>query len=307
MTCSIRKIFPVGDIITANMKLDNKAVRFIIGKRKQEMSTYQISKLMKVSERRVNQILEKYYKTGEIPILGKNIGRPKTILSEEQKEFIISEYKQCRSSASILEKIIKLKHNLLINHNKIHQVLLEAKLAKSIGKKVRKKKWIRYERKHSLSAVHLDWMYDHHRGKWILVVLDDASRKILAYGEFQNATVENTIFVLKQAMEYGKIREVITDHGSQFTANKFDKKGNANSLFEEFCKANGIKHILCRIKHPQSNGKVERWFGLYRRHRDAFATLQDFVYWYNQVRPHLSLNFEKLETPEQAFLRKFKK
>ncbi|MBI4139964.1 IS481 family transposase, partial [Candidatus Woesearchaeota archaeon] len=27
-------------------------------------------------------------------------------------------------------------------------------------------------------------------------------------------------------------------------------------------------------------------------------------YWYNEKRPHRSLNFEALETPQQAFLRK---
>jgi hypothetical protein len=53
-------------------------------------------------------------------------------------------------------------------------------------------------------------------------------------GEFDHATVENTIFVLKKAMNYGKIKEVITDRGSQFTSNKFDKKGNHKSKFAEF-------------------------------------------------------------------------
>ena len=113
--------------------------------------------------------------------------------------------------------------------------------------------------------------------------------------------------MLKQALEYGKIKQVITDHGPQFTANKFDSKGNAYSQFEEFCKDNKIKHILCRVKHPQSNGKIERWFGLYKQKGKFFLTLKEFVYWYNHVKPHLSLDFEKLETPEQAFRRKFKK
>jgi len=33
--------------------------------------------------------------------------------------------------------------------------------------------------------------------------------------------------------------------------------------------------------------------------------LQEFVYWYNHVKPHLSLNLEELETPVKAFRRKF--
>ena len=35
-----------------------------------------------------------------------------------------------------------------------------------------------------------------------------------------------------------------------------------------------------------------------------FKSLDEFVYWYNYVKPHMSLNFDELETPYQAFLRK---
>jgi putative transposase len=177
---------------------------------------------------------------------------------------------------------------------------------KELKKSRRRKSWVRYERNHSLSAVHMDWLYDEQRGKNVIAVIDDASRMILAYGEFDHATVENSILVLKKALKYGKIREVITDRGSQFTANKIDKKGEHKSKFAEFCKSQEIKQILCRVKHPQSNGKIERWFGLYRQKRNMYDSLQDFVYWYNQIKPHLSLNFDELETPIQAFRRKFK-
>ena len=271
------------------------------------MSTYQIKREVGISERRVNQIIYEYKKTGILPVVGFQTGRPKKFLTEEERNLILNEFNETHFSASILEKIIKGKYSIIIYHNKIHELLLQEGFAKAIGMKIRKKKWIRYERKHSLTAVHMDWYYDSSTGKWITAVLDDASRMILAYGEFEHATAENTIGVLKLALEYGKIKQVITDHGSQFTANKFDSKGNAYSQFEEFCKENKIKHILCRIKHPQSNGKIERWFGLYKQKGKFFFTLKEFVYWYNHIKPHLSLNFEELETPAQAFERKFKK
>ncbi|MEM3444759.1 MAG: hypothetical protein QW115_02150, partial [Thermoplasmata archaeon] len=40
------------------------------------------------------------------------------------------------------------------------------------------------------------------------------------------------------------------------------------------------------------------------RHRWDFNTLEEFVYWYNWVRPHMSLNLEILETPGEALYRK---
>lgn len=289
------------------MKLNKGKIAYIVREMKKGITTYQISRNIQVSISRVYQIWRSYKTTGKMPVVGFQTGRPRKPLTEEQRSLILKEFNETHFSASILEKIIKDRHSVLINHNRIHELLLQEGFAKAIGMKIRKRKWVRYERKHSLTAVHMDWYYDSTTGKWITAALDDSSRMILAYGEFEHATVENTICVLKQALEYGKIKQVITDHGPQFTANKFDSKGNAYSQFEEFCKENKIKHILCRIKHPQSNGKIERWFGLYKQKGKFFATLKEFVYWYNHVKPHLSLNFEELETPAQAFERKFKR
>jgi len=65
----------------------------------------------------------------------------------------------------------------------------------------------------------------------------------------------------------------------------------------------GIKPILARVKHPQTNGKLERFFGEYKRHRSDFSSFEEFINLYNN-RPHRSFNFQSLETPEMAFRRK---
>ena len=289
------------------MKLTKQKMEYIVRNRKKGMSTYMLGKHVKVTERRVNQILAGYKRTGILPVLGRNLGRPRKKISADERDIIMDSQHKYDACAVYLEGIIRNKYDLHINHNRIHRVLLEEGLVNPIGMKIRKKKWIRYERKHSLSAVHMDWAYDPKIDKQIIAVIDDASRMILAFGEYESASVENTIEVLKRALQLGQIHEVITDHGSQFTANKFDEKGNAHSQFAEFCKEHGIKQIICRVKHPQSNGKIERWFGLYRQKRYHYETLEAFVYWYNHIKPHASLNFEELETPAQAFRRKFKK
>lgn len=181
--------------------------------------------------------------------------------------------------------------------------MVQEDLAKPKGKKdVRKKDWIRYERRHSLTAVHLDWYYDPVKEQWVLPVLDDASRKMLSLMEERSATTDASIQAMEQALVHGRIRQCITDHGTQFT-----KDDRGRSGFEEFLKARGIKHILCRVKHPQSNGKSEKFNDLYGNHRHAFKTKEEFMRWYNEVRPHRSLRFDVLETPEQAFLRKMRK
>ena len=132
-------------------------------------------------------------------------------------------------------------------------------------------------------------------------MLDDASRKLLDLIECKSPTSEASIEGLKQAMKHGRIMQCISDHGSQFISNI-----GGDSMFKEFLNENGIHQILCRIKHTQSNGKVEKFFDLYQNKRNLFKTREEFIAWYNEVRPHSSLNFEVLETPQQAFIRKMK-
>ena len=45
--------------------------------------------------------------------------------------------------------------------------------------------WVRYERKHSLSAVHIDLHVSGWSDLKVCVIIDDASRMILAGGEFK--------------------------------------------------------------------------------------------------------------------------
>ena len=65
-----------------------------------------------------------------------------------------------------------------------------------------------------------------------------------------------------------------------------------------------IQHILARVKHPQTNGKMERWFQTYAKNRQRLENFEEFVWWYNCRRPHQSLNWEVMETPYKAFYRK---
>jgi hypothetical protein len=50
--------------------------------------------------------------------------------------------------------------------------------------KQKRRKWVRYERKHSLSAGHIDWHEWDGTSIKVCVILDDASRMMLAGGEF---------------------------------------------------------------------------------------------------------------------------
>jgi putative transposase len=282
------------------MKLNKTKIIEILRKKNQGISSYQARKDAGVTERRVNQIWQKYDQTEKIPELGKP-GRPPKPIQELEIKLVKDVYAKYKASASVLEKLIMRDYNQHIPHNRIHKILLREGLAMRIQYIPRKKTWIRYERKHSLTAVHIDWHQRPNDGIWVFAVQDDASRAMLALIETESPTTEKSIVGMNEALKFGPIRECISDHGSQFTSNI-----GGESKFKEFLDANSIKQILCRIKHPQSNGKVEKFFHLYERHRDDFMTIKEFKHWYNEVRPHMSLNFELLETPWQAFQRKMR-
>jgi len=132
------------------------------------------------------------------------------------------------------------------------------------------------------------------------------NRRILAGGEFDAETTDNALQLLKEAMDrFGwltSIGQVLTDRGTQFYANKRDKNGNADSRFEEFLEKNKIKHIKARVKHPQTNGKLEKWNDTYERNRFRFDNFDNFMNWYNTVRFHESLDTKWfLQTPDIAF------
>ncbi len=160
---------------------------------------------------------------------------------------------------------------------------------------------------YGMSAGHIDWHEDEKESIKVCAVLDDASRKILAGGEFANINTENTMRVIDQMVErywiICPLRELIMDHGAEFGAHRRDENGQWDSEFKQHIVNLGIKPILARVKHPQTNGKIEKWFDTYRRFRKLFSSFEEFVDRYNN-RPHGSLNFEELETPEQAFWRK---
>jgi putative transposase len=143
------------------LKLTPAKVKYIIRAKTNNISSRIISIEMKVSIRTVNRVWGHRMKNKE-PLASRKFGRPKTYLNEAEKRLILGIHKEQNSGARRLEKIIEHKYGRHISHNSIHQVLLENGLANENKKKKRRRKpWIRYERKHSLTAGHLDW---HTRG-----------------------------------------------------------------------------------------------------------------------------------------------
>jgi putative transposase len=81
-------------------------------------------------------------------------------------------------------------------------------------------------------------------------------------------------------------------------------KAVAISTFQQYLVGRKINHILGRVHHPQTNGKIERFYETFQSKLMYFESIDEFITWYNTKRPHMSLNWDALETPIQAFYRK---
>jgi len=286
------------------VKLNERKIRWIIQEKLRGRGAGEIALIQRVTHRRIEQIWQTYKRTGVAPTL-KQPGRPKgEPIRLHEPALVLKAYDQLKVNALTLERVLRDVHDVTIPHNRIHTILKEAGRALPQPSKQTGRKWVRYEREHSMSLWHTDWkqLPDSH---WWIAYMDDASRLIVAYGVFEQATAENTIKVLQDAItKHGRPREILTDRGSQFYANEGERREKGVSQFEAHLAENGIKHMLCRVNHPQTNGKLERFYGVYEQKRHQFKSIDEYVHWHNQIKPHLSLNIETLETPIQAFHRK---
>lgn len=270
--------------------------------RKGEQSTYKIAKQQDITPRYARMLHRRYltvqpYLVDQIHI-GKCGRKPVPLTGYEEMDIMDAKRNYPDIGAVGLEKILRRK-GTHISHNKIHTYLKSMGLAKAEPKKGRRRKWIRYERKHSNSLWHTDW-HETSIGQ-LIAYLDDASRYIVAFGIFRNATTENSLKVFYEGLKRcGTPKQLITDHGSQFC-----KDENQNYRFRNEIQAKGTELILARVKHPQTNGKQEKFHHTFDRLLRYFGNAEKAVEYYNFKRPHTSLEKDgKLVTPYEAFILK---
>jgi putative transposase len=284
-------------------KLNKKKVKWIVREvDKGEQGAWTIGHIQNITDRHVRRVYSKY-KDGSDPVF-KKCGRKAKPITDKERKLVIKTYKEYLASATMIEQILDEK-GVHINHNRIHKIMLEEGLAKPNIKKQKKRKYKCYERKHSLSLAHTDWAT--YKGKQFILFEDDASRFILAHGEFWSANKINTTKVFKNSLKYGIYKQLHSDNGTVFRANDKEgmKKGECD--FQKEVKSFGIKQIFTRVRYPQGNGKLERLNGTIKQLWKKLGSLDKAVHHYNFKRPHSGLTNGKLRTPYQAFIEKSRK
>lgn len=287
-------------------KLNKRKLEWIIGEMKKgNLSVYQIAKQQKISKWHVWRLYKKYLQIRELPV-PKPPGRKPEEIPEKERKLVLEMKKKHPAGPVALEIILKREKEIHIPHNKIYRILKEAGYVKNQPNKQKKRKFCRYERKHTNSLWHGDWTELDRKN--LLIYEDDASRLITGYGLFDKATTDHSIEVFEAGVrEFGVPKQLHTDHGSQFHSNEGPIRKTGKSRFKQRVKELGTQHILARISHPQGNGKLERLFQTIEKLYKHFGSLDEAVYYYNYKRFHMSLGNGEPETPHEAYLRKMKK
>ena len=312
--CSVRKLFrqtlgfnPEFFSELGMTKLTNAKLKWIVRKSKIGMSSKCIAEAMNVSKRRIQQIIKKYKLTKIMPALIRS-RRPKIEISEDKKEAINIAFEETKLSPRLLYYELK-RRGSPVAKNKIYEYCKLKGWVIPDKNKQKKRKRCRYERHHSGSLVHGDAHRTSEDHPYCLLWIDDASRKILS-GIESKKPMNNKQSILsfkqaqKEAWKYNVlIIQANTDRGTEFFSNKKEQNNNSKSKFEIYLEKQEIQHIPSRRKNPQTNGKLERLWQEYNRHRWRYKNLNQWIDWYND-RLHGALKLEWAETPKEAFIRK---
>jgi len=280
-------------------KLNFKKRVWIVKQYLNGISTSKIAMSQLVTPRTVQMLIKSYKQDGWDILKDHKTGRHEINLNPNAEIIILDLRKRFGYGACHIEQILKRK-GFAISHRQIEKLLLRNGLVEPNIKKQRCRKWVRFELPNPNDMAHTDWTYDPFTQKQLSVYIDDRTRLITSFGLFKRATAENSIALLKSAISnYGRPKSVMTDHGSQYYANKADNN-HQNTQFRIALNALGIKHYLARVNRPQTNGKVERFFLTYKTEfiTGTFSNIKEYIKHYNGERLHMSLGYK---TPKEVW------
>jgi transposase InsO family protein len=131
---------------------------------------------------------------------------------------------------------------------------------------------------------------------YLVTVMDDFSRFILAWKLQRDMTSDSFIDVVQDAVDLTGMTEIPMEDRTRLLSD--NGPGYVSRAFRDYLHLVGIRHILASPYHPQTNGKLERYHQSIKRDvnqipYDAPANLNvsiaDFVSYYNNQRYHKAL------------------
>jgi transposase InsO family protein len=170
----------------------------------------------------------------------------------------------------------------------------------------------RFEKEQAGELVQMDtsqhhWLQTVEKPTYLVVLMDDYSRAIMAARIFFEDTTWNNMCVIKEAIEkYGIFKVLYTDNDSMFkyirryTSRHFEYKTDLEKVQTQIHRA--LQELDITLIHhepyqPQSKGKIEKLFGFIQNRfvseskdcsdlKELNLALQKWIKWYNTSHKH---------------------
>jgi len=125
-----------------------------------------------------------------------------------------------------------------------------------------RKSYVKFERDFPNELWHIDFKgyeFFEHLGKlYLLAIMDDRSRYIIAAHWCTDQEETSVLLLLREAFEkWGLPNEILSDNGSQFK----NMIGEPATRYYRLLVKLDVQPVYHRPNHPQTKGKLERWFG----------------------------------------------
>ena len=273
----------------------------------------QLCQFFEIHRKDIRRYYERWIEANRNPesLLPRNPGpRPGQLklLSKAEERIIMKIQRRFESSGPILHEMIKEHFDVPPSVSTIYRTFKRYPLNK------RRKKAIKtYEKNYPGELVHSDTYHvdptmTQDRKKYYLVgFIDDCTR--LCYTELLGrATSFETSQAFARAykwfMVHGfHIEDLMTDNGSEFCSSSKDKMKKMQHAFETTLTVFNAKHSRTRPYHPQTNGKIERFWRMLKDEclakqektltkNELIDEVKKFMYYYNYQRRHGSLDFK---------------
>ena len=168
-------------------------------------------------------------------------------------------------------------------------------VTEEVNTRPHKPKIQRFEREHSNQMWQTDLftfvLKRQNRRVHLVAFMDDHSRFIVGWALHTSPSSAMVIDCVREAItNFGLPHELLTDNGPQYLS------WRGKSAFRKEMEKQGIRHIVSRPRHPQTLGKVERFWktlwaeclekAIFLDLEDARGRLRHFVDYYNFQRTH---------------------
>lgn len=232
---------------------------------------------------------------------------------ECKETFYEEQWKYYKVHVNTIRKICKRwKNNDFEDHksttvkNQWHNFKKYCKLEKKLYKKLQKEKETRrYEKEMAWELVHIDVHKlknikgeNPKKKKYLAGMIDDATRT--QYLEkLPDKKAKTLAWFLKRWHVWFKnkgitIKKIMSDNGKEFTTHHISSRKYHS--FEIMLNILNIVHKYTRIYHPQTNGKIERFWRIFNEDfffkytftswKDLNMKMKDWIVYYNTKRKH---------------------